>query len=203
MSHLSEEHLLELLEGNTAEAGHLDTCVACRERFEALRHTLGLLRDDPVPEPSPLFWQHLSDRVRLAIDGEAVDRRLGTGEPAKWWLQRSWRWGAAAAAVVALVAAFVVLTSQRTDRPENIADRSNSIGSPRGDVRDDLNWTIPADESWAMMAGIAEGLDFETAADAGLVVRPGSVDQVLLSLSDEERKDLAGIIQAELDRSPL
>ena len=54
-----------------------------------------------------------------------------------------------------------------------------------------------------MMAGIAEGLDFETAADAGLVVRPGSVDQVLLSLSDEERKELAGIIQAELDRSPL
>jgi hypothetical protein len=34
-------------------------------------------------------------------------------------------------------------------------------------------------------------------------VRPGSVDQAVLAMSDEEQRDLAGIIQAELDRLSL
>jgi hypothetical protein len=54
-----------------------------------------------------------------------------------------------------------------------------------------------------MVAGMAEDLDLESAAEAGLMVRPGSVDQAVLGLSDEEQRELAGIIQAELDRLSL
>jgi hypothetical protein len=201
MNHLSEEHLLELLEGETTEAGHLDTCATCRERLGSLRDTLGLVRDDPIPEPSPLFWQHLSERVRLAIDAESADvRKDGWLQPATW-MRRRWRWVAAAAVVV--LVGLVSVTSWQIEQTGNGGERSASIGSPSAEVRDDLGWTTPTDDSWAMVAGLAEGLDFEAAAEAGLIVRPGSVDQALSTLSDEERRDLAGIIQAELAQSPL
>lgn len=203
MKHLSEERLVELLEGGSSETDHLETCTACRERFDALRKTWGLLRDDPIPEPSPLFWQHFSERVRLAIDGESVDvRRAVEPQSVTGWMQRRWQW-VAAGAVAVLVGALVVWSSQRVERTDRLADRAASLVPPPADGAEDLSWAAPADDSWAMVAGLAEGLDFESAADAGLVVRPGSIDQALLSLSDEERRSLAGIIQAELDRLSL
>lgn len=198
MKHLSEERLLELLEDGASEASHLETCPVCRERFEALRQTMGLLRDDPVPEPSPLFWQHLSERVRLAID-DAADEPHSV----PWWMRRGWHWALAGAAAVG-IAALVVVTSQRVQQTESVADRAGSSALPvASDALEDLAWATPVDDSWAMVVDVAEGLDLESAADAGLGVRPGSIDQALLRLSDEERRDLAGIIQAELDRLSL
>ena len=91
MKHLSEERLVELLEGGAAEADHLETCPACRERFDALHQTWGLLRDDPIPEPSPLFWQHLSERVRVAIDVESPETPSAERSVRSWGLRR-WPW---------------------------------------------------------------------------------------------------------------
>ena len=201
MKHLSEERLVDLLEGGAAEADHLERCAACRERFDALRQTLGVLREDAVPEPSPLFWQHLSERVRLAIDAESLETQ--PAEPSfRSWGVRRWPW-AAAGALAVLLAVLVVVDSDRGEQADRGADGGASVASPPADAPQDLSWTTPADDSWAMMAGVAEGLDLESAADAGLVVRPGSIDQALWRLSDEERQSLAGIIQAELDRSSL
>ncbi|MGH9145161.1 MAG: hypothetical protein ACRD1Q_00520 [Vicinamibacterales bacterium] len=201
MKHLSEERLVELLEGGAAEADHLERCTACRERFDALRRTLGVLRDDPIPEPSPLFWQHLSERVRLAIDAELLETQPAERSVRSWGLRR-WPW-AAAGALAVLLAVLVVVDSDRGEQADSGADRVASVASPAADAPQDLSWSTPADDSWAMVAGLAEGLDLESAADVGLVVRPGSIDQALWRLSDEERQDLAGIIQAELDRSSL
>jgi hypothetical protein len=198
MKHLSEEGLLELLEDGAPELSHLETCTVCRGRFEALRQTMGLLRDDPVPEPSPLFWQHLSERVRLAID-DAADEPHSV----PWWTRRGWHWALTGAAALG-IAALVVVTSQRVQQTDSVANRTGSSALPAASAApEDLAWAIPADDSWAMVVDVAEGLDLESAADAGLVVRPGSIDQALLRLSDEERRDLAGIIQAELDRLSL
>ena len=201
MKHLSEERLLELLEGGAAEADHLDRCEACRKRFDTLRQTLGLLRDDPIPEPSPLFWQHLSERVRLSIDAESLDMQP-VERSIRPWGSRRWPW-VAAGALAALLAVLVVVDRDRGEHADRVADGAASVASPPADAPQDLSWTTPADDSWAMVAGLAEGLDLESAADAGLVVQPGSIDQALWRLSDEERQDLAGIIQAELDRSSL
>jgi hypothetical protein len=201
MKHLSEQRLLELLDGETPDEGHLKQCPACRERFDTLRQLMGLLREDPVPEPSPLFWQHLSDRVRLAIEHQSAENSNNATKFVSWW---TWRWRWAVAGAVAVMAAAVIMTSQRGRTLDHLAEGVRSV--PVLEVNagvEDLSWSAPADDSWAMVMGLAEGLDFESAAEAGLVVRPGSIDQALLSLSDEERHELAGIIRAELDRSPL
>lgn len=205
MKHLSDVQLLELLEGVASDATHLEHCGACRGKVEALRQVMANLRDDQVPEPSPLFWQHFSGRVRQAIDDESNnDESINDESPAvKWWTRRSWRWALAGGAAV-VMATLVLVTNTRPPRTDRVADRASSSMTPLASgVPADLGWTPPGDDSWTMVVGLAEGLDLESAADAGLTVRPGFVDQAVLGMSDEEQRELAGIIQAELDRLSL
>src|ERR1051325_8890597 len=100
--HLTPEELLDLAEGARAEsaAPHLEPCAACREHVAALRATMSLAADVDVPEPSPLFWDHLSRRVREAVAAEELT--TPTRSAAGWTLSwRSWAWaGAVAAAVI-------------------------------------------------------------------------------------------------------
>jgi hypothetical protein len=200
MTHLSEEHLLELLDGGTSEASHLESCAACREKLDTLRQMMALVRDDQVSEPSPLFWQHFSERVRLAIDDDSGGEESLS---VRWWTRGGWRWALAGVAAV-LIATLVVVTSTRTERTDLVENRPASSAPSVGSAgADDLSWAPPVDDSWAMVVGVAESLDLESAADAGLTVQPGSVDQAVGRLSDEEQRDLAGIIQAELDRLSL
>jgi DNA polymerase-3 subunit gamma/tau len=181
-----------------------------------------------------LFWQHLSGRVRQAIDDESINDESINDESindesindesinaesidqsidhesaedespsVRWWTRRSWRWALAGVAAV-VIATLVVVTNTRSPRTDRVADRATSSTPPLASgVPDDLSWTPPSDDSWTMVVGMAEGLDLDSAADAGLTVRPGSVDQAVLAMSDEEQRDLAGIIQAELDRLSL
>jgi hypothetical protein len=200
MKHLSDQQLLELLDERGSDAAHLQSCAACREKLETLRQVMKDLRDDQVPEPSPLFWQHLSERVRQAIDDEPG---LGESPSVSWWTQQGWRWALGGVAVL-VIATLAVVTNTRGPHTDLVTDRATaSSTSLTGEVPDDLNWTPPVDDSWTMVAGMAEDLDLESAAEAGLMVRPGSVDQAVLGLSDEEQRELAGIIQAELDRLSL
>jgi hypothetical protein len=200
MKHLSDGQLLELLEGGASDATHLESCGGCRDKLEALRQVMAHLRDDHVPEPSPLFWQHFSERVRQALDDESVGNELPS---IRWWTRRSWRWALAGGAAV-VMATLVLVTNTRPPRTDRVADRASSSMTPLASgVPADLGWTPPGDDSWTMVVGLAEGLDLESAADAGLTVRPGFVDQAVLGMSDEEQRELAGIIQAELDRLSL
>ena len=66
MNHLSPEHLIDLAEGAAAEssAPHLQTCAECRRQLETLRGAMSEAAAVGVPEPSPLFWDRLSARVK-------------------------------------------------------------------------------------------------------------------------------------------
>ena len=61
--HLTPEELIDVAEGGPA-APHLQTCEACRHQIVTLRATMSAVADLEVPEPSPLFWAHLSQQVR-------------------------------------------------------------------------------------------------------------------------------------------
>jgi len=196
MKHLSNERLVDLAEGGTSGLDHLERCAVCRDRVSAVRRTMDLLREDPIPEPSPLFWEHLSKRVSSAIEAEAVSAETG------WALPR-WGWGLAAVAG-AIVVLLVVLPMRRTPSSDALADRS--VATPAADTAPDsgepADWAVgKTDDLWLVVAGLVEELDLESTSEAGIFVRPGSIEQALLMLSDEERRQLAHVIQAELDRS--
>lgn len=220
MKHLSNEALVDLAEGGTTGLEHLGACPVCRERVQSMRHLMRALQDDRVPEPSPLFWERLSDRISRAAAGEATSGagwlwtlgyRLwavprGSGrKPKAYSLKSIPRWSWASAAVAALIVAVLIMRPLRS--PDTAADRPGAASSsPAGQgsvaAADDVSWVVAGtDESWQIVEGAAAELDVEAAADAGIFLREGSLDRELLMLSDRERRELARAIRAELDRS--
>ena len=71
MTHLSESEFVDLAADalDPRRAAHVETCAPCREQRDALRAMLRDVSAVVVPEPSPLFWEHMSARVR---DGMAA-----------------------------------------------------------------------------------------------------------------------------------
>lgn len=226
MTHLSEEALVDLVEGGTAGLDHVETCVMCRGRVQTMRQMMGLLQDNRVPEPSPLFWAHLSERISRALAEMSVPTR-------HWWTVPRWSWSLAA--IAAIVIAVLIVGPMRktpasnTTAHQSVATSSGEVANERraargegapatpalrggtgptiqeqhtSDAANDVSWAVAAaDESWQVVEGALDDLDLDAAPDAGIFVRPGSIDRELLMLSDQERSDLARVIQAELNGS--
>ena len=76
--HLTSEELVDIAEGTRSEASapHLAGCDPCRAQLSDLRAMMSVAADVDVPEPSPLFWDHLSSRVSAAIAAEVPGTQL-------------------------------------------------------------------------------------------------------------------------------
>lgn len=182
MTHLTPDELLDAMDSVLApeRRPHLESCDRCRRELAGLSSTLGEARGVNVPEPSPLFWQHLSERVRTSIDAEPL--------PAGGWA--GWlRWqvlvplGVLALLVMALVLAMPVREG----------------GSPDVAV---AGTEVPlADDSWVLVAEMVGDVDWDTAHAAGVVPRPNAVEQALLELTPQEQQELTRLLQAELQRA--
>ncbi|HVG86653.1 MAG TPA: hypothetical protein VM820_19155, partial [Vicinamibacterales bacterium] len=104
MTHLTPEEFVDAAEGllSPGRLQHLERCGTCRREVSALSALMGEAAGSPCPEPSPLFWEHLSARVRQAVRAEV--------EPTVPWGLSRLRWpalvplGVLAALVVASVA---------------------------------------------------------------------------------------------------
>src|SRR5206468_5300013 len=74
MSHLSPAEFVDAVEGRlpSPRAAHLESCVRCRDGAESVGSALRAAHDDDLPEPSPLYWQHLSARIRDRVAGERI-----------------------------------------------------------------------------------------------------------------------------------
>ena len=79
MTHLTPDELIDAMEGLLAadRQAHLATCDECQGQLAGLSMALGDAKDAGVPEPSPLFWQHFSERVSTAIDQDAAAAPTG------------------------------------------------------------------------------------------------------------------------------
>jgi hypothetical protein len=79
--------LLELIEGELPAAQrvevltHLDGCAACTAEFSAYHDLLTLVQVDPVPEPSPRYWEEFLPSLKHRIEQEARRRKPS---PAAW-----------------------------------------------------------------------------------------------------------------------
>ena len=205
MTHLSESEFVDLIEnapGNVAleprRTEHVTTCPSCREQADAMRAVLRHSAVVDVPEPSPLFWEHLANRVRAEV---AVDPGAGSG----------WNWvgirglvplAAAMALIVAVVSGVLLVRATRGGHAAvRVADRSASTAPDPAPV-----WTAGTPDAgnaavWAVLTAAASGVALQDAHDAGMQVHPGAIDHAVQDLSVAELNELGRLLQSELKRS--
>jgi hypothetical protein len=194
MTHLSASEFVDLADGTLAphRAAHVDRCDACRAQAAAVHDALRLTGSTgPVPEPSPMFWDHLSARVREAIDAPPPRSRFGFGFLGV-------RPGAAfaALAVVVILGAMVVPGLRRAGTPGPPSSPSAAIDQASDPALDPAHAA-----AWSVLTAAAEDLRLEEARDAGMAVPPAAVDRAVNELSRAELSELGRLLQSELKRS--
>lgn len=187
MTHLTTDELVDALDGvlESTRQHHLDACAPCRQQVTALGAVLAETRGVEVPEPSPLYWQHLSERVRVAIDAEPA---VAGG----WsnWLR--WPVLAPVAALAMLVAALAVSVPREPLEPRDVP----ALAAAEPAAPDEA----PPDERFAIVADLVGELDWDTAMSAGLAVKPGAADLAVLELTASEQQELTRLLK-ELTKS--
>jgi hypothetical protein len=199
MRHLSEEDLIDLADGARSgdSAPHLASCESCRRQLADLRAAMSAVAGVEVPEPSPLFWRHLSARVREAVSNE--ERASASAWMPRW---PGWRSVVPAAAVAAVVLAAAVTLRMEWPRPAVPPERLQPplvavVGATPGED----GVSLADDASLGLIAGLAGDLDWDGTVEAGLSTRAGAVDRAVLELSANERMELQRILKEELSRS--
>lgn len=183
MTHFTPDELVDAVEGTLggARRAHLASCDACTREVADLAVVLREARAVDMPEPSPLFWDHLSARVRTAVQSEL---QPGGGWP--HWL----RWPVLAPiGVLALLVLAVMIAVPRQLVPAQKATNET--------VARDI---ALADDSWMLVADLVGDLDWDTADAAGVSLRPGTAERAALELSVPEQRELSRLIKAELER---
>jgi len=80
MAHLNPDQFVDIAEGVVADTDvpHLATCVECRRQLADVRAVISetaFAEAGAAPEPSPLFWNQLSARVRDAVAEDTASTR--------------------------------------------------------------------------------------------------------------------------------
>jgi hypothetical protein len=199
MTHLSRDELLGLAESDApiAAGHHAASCPACRQEVESLRTVLHDARSVEVPEPSPLFWEHLSARVHRAIAEEPVAASADAGP----WFRP--RWALALGGLSAVVLAGVLVAGRGPSRSPAVVPQvvvaengpSTIESTPVSEVADGMDG-----EDWDLVTGLAEDADVDDVSDLLDVVTPGTADGVVPRLSDEEQDELIRLIRAEMGK---
>jgi len=188
-AHLSPQEVVDAVDASL-ELGrrrHLDDCERCRLEVERCGRLLQAAQEaGDVPEPSPLFWEHLQTRVRESTAEQRV--------PSAGWLR--WGWRALAVAGPGLAVVLLVVSAGRegvgpSESPAGVA----TAGAARG-VQ-----TAPAaadPEAWSAMAEIAAELPVEE-LQVVAPVRIGTTDGWLEALSPDERAELARLLREAME----
>jgi hypothetical protein len=188
VTHLTPDELVDAAEGTLdgRRLHHIAICKSCRRELDALAGVMHDAAPLPVPEPSPLFWDHFSARVRAAIEAEGVSR-----DRASWHHWLGWRTLLPAAAAAAVVLAFAASV------PRIVAGPPKNVGAAEG--RDPIGQVpeVFSEGEWGALADIVGSLDWETAAEAGLTLAPGDADAAMLDLDDDERRELSHLVTTE------
>jgi hypothetical protein len=196
--HLSSAELVDLAEAARPEssAPHLAECDRCRRELASLRRSIADAAAVGVPEPSPLFWDHLSVRIHDAVAAEASRVRSRAS-----WLQRFVPpvlhspvvlWPAAVLAVVAI--AVGVRTPSYAPAPGVSAGTAES-STVTGAAADD-----PALRLVAQMAGALDEEGASALTPVDVTAHPGVVEETVNGMSQSEREELGRLITEAMRR---
>ncbi len=177
-SHLDPEELIAAIDGDLdpARQAHADACDTCRAAIADVQRSIETAQIAvDVPEPSPLFWDYFSARVRDATRGGRAP------EEDRWWTA-AWKpllAGGLAATVIWVVAG----------RP---ADRSPAplVPSTSAAVTD----AAPA-ASWDE---VVEGVGVLTADDVSRLIPVLETALLVEDLTPAERDVFAQLVEAEM-----
>ena len=198
MTHFTDEELVDLTDGALPadRLVHLQGCARCQTRAGELEWALARALEGAVPEPSPLFWDHLSARIRDAVAAPEI----ATGRDRGWGPRRAW---AAGLAVVTFTVAAAVATPFL--RPDAASQRVVVAKLPADGARvpaeDPPADDIGVDEAWAAVLSAADRVEWENTREAGIGPGPGAADGMTLELSSREQSALADLLERELERA--
>jgi hypothetical protein len=190
MSHLTPDELVDAVEQTLAveRQAHLTGCDHCLREVTELTAVLRGVRAVEVSEPSPLFWDHFSSRVRRAIAAEpAIPPRL-----ARWF---QWPVLAPLTGLALLVVALIWAV------PDGASGLLEAQLALRHAVAEPAPEPTTAAESWDIVAALIGDVDFDTVSEAGIPTTPGAADDAVLLLSSAEQMELARLLREELERS--
>jgi hypothetical protein len=184
--HLSPDDVLALAEGHAAaDVGHVAQCEACRQEVESLRSVMLRVRRADVPEPSPLFWDHLSRRIHDAVAQEGPEPR-----PSEAW----WRWWATAVpltAAVALALSVMVSVPEVTRAPAPVT----------WDEEQGLDLADVMEPEWQFLVGLLESAPAVAEEDLPSV-DAGDAELIVGELDAGEQAALLALLEDEVGETP-
>jgi hypothetical protein len=183
--HLRPEEFVEAIDAaealDAAGRAHLAQCEVCQRELADLRDMMQETTKVSASAPSPLFWDHFSERVRVATSTVPVR--------APWWQG----WGRTAGVIGAAVAAvaLVMILQPRIIAPLRPAD-SAVTPTPALVTADAVD-----DGTWSIVVGVAAGLKYADVKDAAQPVS-GTADAVIDELTPAQRTALARLLEKEM-----
>lgn len=207
--HVTIDELVDIAEGARPEsaAPHLAGCEPCRAQLREVRAMMSAARDADVPEPSPLFWDHLSARVSEAVaeDTRLKGSRSFDGDSRSFVDRLTALLGArtfqASVAVAAALLIAVVLGS-RSATPVRVSTPVARVvlGSDAPAAPELLDDPAAAeDAALTLVAILTDAADLETKREAGLTSR-GSAEHAVTHLSDGELRELRRLLKQEMTK---
>ena len=196
-AHLTPEQFVDLAEGTVAESAvpHLAACDACRSELRDLRAMMSEAAAGDagdVPEPSPLFWNHLSSSVREAVAEEPAQ--------SSWraWLLRPRVLVPSLTAVLAALV-IVVLLPRQTLAPLIPASPLPAASVTVPNLPPLLPFGAADDPQLRIVAAVATAVEWDEMMDEVATATIGSSDAVAGALTVDEQRELQRLLMAEME----
>lgn len=202
--HLTPAQFVDLAEGVQPESSlpHLATCEACRRDLADMRAMMSAADTAGAPEPSPLFWDHLSARVREAVAAVA-------DEDAR---PRSWRErllqplvlvpslaGAIAVALLAVLVPRAPLTTTLPSTPLSVAGNA-VLPTASPSLPPLAPFGATDDPQLSLVAAVATAGEWDEMRDEVALATGGSSDAVAGALTADEQRALRRLLAEEMAR---
>lgn len=204
MRHLTPDQLVDFAEGQGDErtSAHVAACAGCRRRIDDLRATMSTVADVDGWEPSPLFWDQFSARVRDRVALAPPPSRFAGWTLAYIDVART---GIAAIArspyaITAIACAMLLLVVGLATSTHHgaVAVPTPLREVPISTEANDVVLVPPEDATLDLVADLGASLDWQQVHDAALVAHTGLVDRAISGLSPAERAELGKLLRQEL-----